>query len=178
MQIVNGKLVLGTRNCTYCCYGEPGKMAGKKVCDSCKGTGNGKRGKPGGCRDCYGDRTRPDWDNPETCPQCNGAYADASPETMSDYLPPGMFASLEFRTQRHERRATVNESLVGFGFIFCCTDYGAAWKAADDAALVANVKSHGSTQASSVAKDDGSLCRYVLITVMPGGYTVRAVFDE
>lgn len=175
MQVVNGKLVMGRKNCNC----TEGKRAGRVTCPTCKGTGKGKRGKPRGCQGgCFGDGQKWSWENPITCTNCNGNYVGFEEEDRYDYVPDSIWKGLEFKVYRHARALTGNESLLGIGCVFSCTDYGDAWKANDDAALIAHVRESSGHQATKVTKEDGTVCSHVGIFVCPGGYSVRAVFDD
>lgn len=171
MQVVNGKLVLGRKDCGHC---DKGTVATKAPCQTCKGTGNGKRGGKRSCRPCYGAGYVWDHDRRATCDHCGGNYRDAEPESVTDYLPPDVFPSLSFEVYRNATMTTA-ESLLGMGCVFSCGDYGEATRQSD-ADLIADVKSHGSVQACKIAKDDGTLCAHVGIFVTQNGYKVQAVF--
>lgn len=175
MQLVNGKLVMGKKNCKC----SNGQQAGRITCPTCKGTGRGARGGARKCQGgCYGDGQKWSWEHPVTCTNCNGNYINFEDEDRCDYMPDEIWQGLEFKVYRHNRPLTGNESLLGIGCVFSCTDYGDAWKANDDAALIADVKSHTSHQATKVTKEDGTICSHVGIFVSPGGYSVRAVFED
>lgn len=165
-------IVMEKKVCSRC---QQGQVSTEQFCPDCKGTGNGKRGGRGRCQRCYGKGRVWSWDHPATCHECNGQYENHENENETDYLPKEIWQSLEFRVIRSQRGMTTGESLLGFGCVFSCTDYGQAWKRSDDE-VIADVRSHNSTQASKVLKD-GHLPEYIGIFVMPGGYSVRPVFS-
>mgnify|MGYP006271596401 CR=1 FL=1 len=175
MKLVNGKLVMGKKDCRCC---NQGQTAASITCNNCNGTGKGKRGKVKGCKNCFGNGQKFSWDHPVTCSTCNGNYQGFDTENLYDSVPEELWNGLQFKVYRHNRPLTGNESLLGFGCVFSCTDYGDAWKEHDDDKVIANVKKHTYHQAVKLARDDYTVCSHVGIFVAPGGYSVRAVFDD
>jgi hypothetical protein len=174
MHVEGNKLVMGRKDCNWCAKG---KVPGRKPCIECKATGKGKRGKKGGCKECRGSTTVWDYDNEVTCTQCKGNYQGFTSEDHTSYMPKEMFPTFTFKVYRHNRPITGNESHLGAGCVYSCHDYGDAYKANNDDALIAKVKESGSHQACKVCKEDGTLADHIGIFVSTGGYSVRAVFD-
>lgn len=174
MQIENGRLVMGRRSCSRCTQG---KVPGEKRCQICEGSGRGKRGKLRGCQACFGSGSMPDFDSKVTCPQCLGSYASHEAEDIYDYIPDTIWESLKFCVYRIQKGMSFNEQHIGAGCVFSCTDYGIAWGQGDEE-VIDKVRKHHSHQACKIAKEDGSLCSFVVITVMPNGYSVRAAWSD
>lgn len=172
MHIQDGKVIPTTRAC-WC---EDGTVPGRKACETCHGTGRGKRGGKGGCRQCHGFKTQADFANRVPCDRCDGTQRVE--ETLYDYMPDELWKALDFKIYRQDRAISWNESHLGAGCVFSCCDYGRNWKANDPAALIAEVKEKGSHQAITIAKRDGTLCHHVGIFVNRDGYSVRAVFAD
>lgn len=175
MKIENGKLILERKECSYC---NQGKQSSRKVCTSCKGTGNGKRGGKRGCKVCYGNCYVWDHNNPIPCTTCNGDYKNRTPETDCDYLPDSIFPALPFVVYRVERSMTLGESLIGLNSVFSCSDYGRAYRTQNDAALIESVRSHQGVQACKVVNEAGELCDHIGIFVKFDGYVVKPVFKK
>jgi hypothetical protein len=171
MQIVNGKLVLGKKNCNC----GDGTVSTRVTCKSCNGSGRGKRGGARGCKPCYGNGTTYDHDKRSVCPQCNGNFKDHDDEDTCDYLPAGVFAGFTFRVY-YGGQMTIGEALMGLGCVFSCGDYGAAWKERNDEKLIADVRQHSGVQATKVVDKDNNVADHIGIFVTPSGYTVKPVF--
>lgn len=172
MRIENGRLVFDKKACSCC---KEGKTCSVDACPECKGTGRGKRGKVGGCRKCNGSRKYYNWERKVTCDICHGNYQDFQDETVYDYIPKGLFASMPFKVVRQYAGQSFNEQYLGLGMVFGCTDYGAAW-GRNDADIIADVKTNYSHQACKIAKEDGTLAKGITIVVKPQGYSVVAEF--
>lgn len=173
MQVINGKIVLGRRDC-YC---GDGKQFGKVTCATCKGTGKGKRGAKNGCQSCHGSKVTYTKERTATCERCKGEHIGFEPETLYHHMPAEIWDALELRVYRSDRGISGNESFLGLGCVFSCQDYGRAYNATDEA-IIADVRSEKIHQACKVTKKDGTLCSHVGIFVNKGGYSVRPVFDS
>lgn len=178
MKIENGMLVIEKKKkpCWNCCKGE---ISSRKPCPKCNGTK--KRGR-GTCRNCTGSHLKPidegtiiDWDNPQTCPKCNGNYQNQENETITDYLSVEELKKLPVKVFYQDRDITWNEANLGLGCIYSCEDYGRAWKERDKTFSLL-----GSHQASKFVKNDNDLriCDFVGFFVNRGGYSVRACFNK
>jgi hypothetical protein len=96
-----------------------------------------------------------------TCPVCNGTAR--VPENSCDTMPDEMYLALPFKVYRHNRELTYGESLLGWGCVYSCEDYGAAFKSSDEKVL-ADVRGHGFVQLCKVANKELELvrpCRYI-----------------
>lgn len=179
MRREGNRLVCETRNCICNHPAAPcpaGRVAGRQACSECKGTGNGKRGGKGGCRKCHGFGTQPDFVNHVECGSCEGT--GIVPETIYDGLPTEIWAGLDFRVFRTDRQQTWNEQWLGIGYCWTSTDYGRAWAGTDEALLEYVRNERCRVQACKVAREDGTLCDFVAIAIMPHGYTVHGVFSD
>lgn len=130
-------LTLELRDCRTCEYGagERGQYTGKKVCETCHGTGNGPRGGRRQCRGgCFGGGSVADFDNPITCPNCNGDWASHDSETFCDTAPAEAVAALPIRLVRQDRDSYWVEKYLGLG-LFSVTDYGRRWEQDDEVVL-------------------------------------------
>ncbi len=170
MKNINGMLVLEKKNCTNC---QDGKVASKKTCPSCRGTGNGIRGGKGKCKECFGYKYKWDWAKPDVCPTCFGNYINFADETDCDYYDKEIWENLKFKVIRQDREMTVAESLIGLGCIFSVTDYGSAWKGKN---VLNYVMEHNKDQVSKIVRN-GKFCDYVVIIITPMGYVVKAVWE-
>lgn len=169
-RLANNTVRLETRHCHMC---NEGQVAGKKRCAQCNGTGNGKKGGKGTCRGCLGFKTQPDFENTVPCPYCRGTTI--VPETAYDTVPQHLWESLTFRVYRENRRGTWNEAYLAFGDVYSVTDYGAAWNANDDDALIAKVRDRRSgCQLVKITNAEGILCDHIAIRVHRDGYVVEA----
>lgn len=184
MKREGNKIIFERKNCS-CSWGNSehaGKQCGYVPCPKCNGTQRTKGGKgKGRCTACYNGRNA-SWkpEHLQTCEKCNGQWQNAEEEHYTDYMPDGIWQSLDFKVFRHNRPISGNEALLGFNCVYSCEDYGRAWEENNDEKLLSEVKAakNHSHQASKVCKPDGTLCKYVGIFVSRGGYSVRAVFDE
>lgn len=136
-------LTLEAIDCRYCTGGRAGagRSFARKPCPVCGGTGNGKRGKRGGCHQCFGNGTVLDFNSTVPCPACHGDYQDASFENWCDAAPSAAMATLEVQVVRQDRETTWNEQFLGANCFWSCTDYGTQWEAgeAGDNALAVKV---------------------------------------
>mgnify|MGYP000154895312 FL=1 len=179
MKIINGKLVLETKNCINCMgTGHPLAM---KTCPECKGSGNGKRGKVRGCRECFGKGkvVISERDESKACGHCEGNKI--VPETIYDAVPKEIWESIEIRVNRNpQKRMGFNEQYLGVGYIVSCTDYGAAWQQNDDAALIADVRKNNTyVQATNLVNEKTlEVVHYIEVTVGRGGYTAKGHFND
>jgi hypothetical protein len=90
-------------------------------------------------------------------------------------MPDEMYLALPFKVYRHNRNLTYGEELLGWNCVYSCTDYGRSFSASDDS-VIADVRSHRSTQLCKVASKSLELCDHVGIFVAANGYSVRPVF--
>jgi hypothetical protein len=152
-------------------------------CPGCKGTGKGPRGGRNGCRKCYGSGNAWDHDNRVPCTRCNGDYINHDPENWCDKAPAGLVQSLPWAVVRQDRSQSFAEAYLGTG-LFSCTDYGTAWDANDDAALIATLKSEERhTQAIKICRKTDDPLVYLVATgivviLTPNGYSPVAYFDD
>jgi hypothetical protein len=178
MEIINGKIVLGTKSCHWCGDTKhPGLMASRKTCPKCKGTKRGPRGGRGGCRDCDHNGQVYDHENLITCGACNGTKI--VPENICDTITAAQWQSMEFKVIRDENgRFGFNESYLGLGYVSTCVDYGTAWGRNNADELIEKVKADSNfIQATKIAKNDLTVCKYIAILVSKSGYKIKAVFD-
>jgi DnaJ-class molecular chaperone len=172
MKVVDGKLVLETKNCSNC---DNGTVPSKISCKKCNGSGNGPKGGKGRCRSCYGSGSVWDHDNREKCKKCNGIFENAEKETMCDYIPEFIWESLPIRVEKINKKTTWNEQNLGLGFIFCCVDYGRAYHDNDEK-VIADVKKHKGVQASKIVDDNYNFAKEIVVTVKLDGYQVNPRF--
>jgi hypothetical protein len=90
-------------------------------------------------------------------------------------MPNAWWAEFDFRVYRQDRGISYNESLLGRGCVYSCVDYGRAYDAPDDTAVLASVRAHTFIQLTKVAHA-GRLCDHIGIFVNRGGYSVRACY--
>lgn len=182
MEVIDGIVILGTRDCRSC-ISTPGTQSKRIPCPTCHGSGNGARGGRGGCKKCYGSGNVYDQINRVPCVTCDGNYHNAATEDITDYLPASVVSSLPIRVYRSDRRNSWNESNLALGCVYSSTDYGDAAKMTD-AEVIAKVSGTvdgysgmGRVQACKlVNRDDSTLCDHVGVFVTRDGYSVRAVF--
>ena len=125
-----------------------------------------------GCRKCHGFKTTYSDTENVTCSACNGTAI--VPENDCDTMPDKMYLGLPFKVYRHNRELTYGESLLGWGCVYSCTDYGCAYGSTDES-VIADVRSHNHVQLCKVAKNL-VLCDHVGIFIARDGYSVRAVY--
>lgn len=174
MRIEGNKVVLEDRDCSCTWRGTPGLEAKRVTCPVCNGTGNGKRGGRGGCRQCNGMKSVYSRTENVTCSLCKGSAR--IPETSCDTMPDAMYLALPFKVYRHKRELTYAESLLAWNCVYSCSDYGRSYGASDESVL-ADVRSHGHVQLCKVANKSLELCDHVGIFIAANGYSVRAVFQ-
>jgi len=172
------KLVLGRVACKHC-WGQ-GTVATREPCPACRGTGRGRRGGRGGCKECQGGKYRWNQDKRTVCPGCQGVdSAIAEEATVYDGLPRAVWESLAFRVTSRQRALHWVEGCLGGG-IHTVLDYG-QHRSLSDEELIAEVRDGGCPQICKVAREepDGTvrLCDYVLITRMVDGYRVDGAWD-
>ena len=181
MEIIDNKVVLGTREC-HCVRSTAGtgKAWNIKYCQNytkAQGTHNCILKKcpnnPSGKREWH-ELSR----YIVTCSGCGGAgkveenYCDTL--TLPENFP--------IRVQRVGRGNTFNENYLGMGCLYSSMDYGEAAKKTDKEveALVRANRSTLQTQAVKVvkSKDNLTLCDFLLVNVTANGYSVRAGFID
>ena len=173
MRLDGNKVILETRECSCTWRGTPGLVAARVTCPVCKGTGNGKRGGRGQCKECHGFKTTYSRTENVVCPQCDGTAI--IPETSCDTMPDAMYLALPFKVYRHKRELTYAESLLAWDCVYSCTDYGRSFKTTDEA-VVNSVREHVRVQLCKVANKELELCDHVGIFIAQNGYSVRAVY--
>lgn len=115
-----------------------------------------------------------------TCRGCNGTAI--VPETITDSVPQDIYRGLPVRIVDTGRENSWNESHLGMGCVYSCADYGRAYEAyaADPAKgtamLIADVRSQTYVQACKIARDDGTLCKGIVVMLNRNGYSVRAEY--
>jgi len=172
MKIVDGKIVLEIKACSYC----DGKGQREEY-QSCPHYGQAMRGKA--CSFC-GSTTKHGHSGKHTgkmisCDRCKGTGQEM--EDLYGYAPADIWQGLTFKVYRQDRNNSWNESFLGFGCVYSCEDYGSAAKS-DDAAIIEKVRASGSHQAVKFAKEeDNTLADHIGIFVTRNGYSVRAVFS-
>ena len=165
------------------CWCGDGTHSGKVTCSACKGTGDGPRGGKGKCRPCYGRGTTHDHAIRVPCGKCGGNYQNAEDESICDSAPDGLVQSLPWAVVRQDRAQSFAESYLGTG-LFSCTDYGRAWDADDDDALISSLKGEERhTQATKIAQktDDKAVYRVatgIVVVLTPNGYSPMAYYDD
>jgi hypothetical protein len=173
MRLEGNKVILESTACTCTYSGKPGTVAKRISCPKCGGTGNGLKGGRNGCKKCYGFGTTYSDTETVTCTACNGTAL--VPENNCNTMPDEMYLSLPFKVYRHERSLTYGESLLGWGCVYSCTDYGDAFSASDES-VIADVRTHLYVQLCKVANKENQLCDHVGIFIARNGYSVRGVF--
>lgn len=170
-------LTLGQTDCSACKYmGKPGQIPVlvEADCPKCKGTG--KRGN-GTCRNYGCVRGKKEvlsdtlW---QTCSKCKGSTLQA--ETWCDYAPSEAVTAIPVRVTRQNRDISMNESLLGLGCLWSCTDYGSAWDG-DDADLQVKITEQLATQrvqaTNIVDRETGAVVDEIIVIVSRGGYSLR-----
>jgi len=175
MRIENGQMVLEQEKC-WCCEDGTEEVRVRRACETCKGTGRGKRGGWQGCKGgCHGlgyqwysthERT--------SCHKCKGStFVDE--DVYSTRIPENIWRELPFKVHRVNRGMTWEESYLGVG-CFSVTDYGTAWNSDDDH-VIESVKRDRGVQACKIvnSRDDLTVADEIAIIVTRGGYTVVGV---
>ena len=175
MKLIDGNLLFEKKDCEVCTKGE---IPAQRVCPVCNGTGKGTRGKVRGCKRCYGNKTVADMTRNQPCLKCKGNYKNFETENAYDYLPKAIYENLEFRVIRTKRQMNFNESHIGEGTIFCCTDYGAAYRLNDDKELIQSVRNHTSHQACKFLDKNNRFCDHIEIVVKEEGYVVIPAWNQ
>ena len=175
MRQEGNKVVLETKACSCTWRGTPGLVAKTIPCPTCKGTGRGPKGGVNGCRKCHGFRTTYSDTENVTCSGCNGTAI--VPENSCDTMPDEMYLALPFKVYRHNRLLTYGESLLGWGCVYSCEDYGRSFKATDES-VITDVRSHGHVQLCKVVNKELELCDHVGIFIAANGYSVRPVYRK
>lgn len=171
MQIQNGKVILSTEPC-YC---GDGTQNGHRTCSKCNGTSKGPRGKIGGCRACYrGKVVDPTVRVP--CDRCNGTTI-VPEDRFSTRIPVEVWQTLTFKVYRQDRGISWNESHLGAGCVYSCSDYGNAWDKLTDAQIIDEVKKSTGHQVCKLTREDCTICDHIAIIVNRGGYSVRAAWE-
>lgn len=186
MRLENNQLILEKEECVFCSMNRlpKGKTASRKACPTCKGKGRGPRGGKGGCQECMGNRKVPDWDTPVDCKCCDGT--GEVPETMTSYIneecKKEVIDSLPIKLFFAERGMSFNESYLGIGTIFSCSDYGRTWDKLESRSqesirnFLEQIRKEileSGLQACKIADDDGILINHIVVIVNQGGYSVR-----
>ena len=152
------------------CFCADGTQAGRVKCTTCNGTGRGKRGGAGGCKDCHGFRTRFDQSVRETCTMCDGTGLRKH-ATICDNADDNVIDTIPFVVVHRDRALSLTEQYLGMG-LFSCTDYG-AHKSLTDEQLIDKVRSQCThVQATKIADDDGTIVAAIAIITADHGYTV------
>lgn len=174
MKLLNGKIVLETRDCSWC--SGRGTQPKRVVCPKCRGTRRGPRGGRNGCG-CYDGKVASDTLT-ETCGRCKGAKTEV--ETRYDAIPAEIWSALNFRIVRDAKgQWGFNESYLGLGYVVSCTDYGSAWSHKSDEALVAEIRADRTyTQALNICDENLTVCKEIVVIVTPHGYKGKAVYGE
>jgi len=174
-------IVLGMKDCTRC-YPNKGKVCSYKVCPECNGTGLGKRGKKGGCRNSCFKTIIPlyhvvDWDNPVNCHECGGNYQNQANENDCDSVSREIVREIPFKFEvvRLARENNWNENYLGCGCFYSCQDYGRTVSQTDKVILskLQDDFYKGSHQLTKFLIN-GQLCTKILFVVTTDGYSVRA----
>jgi hypothetical protein len=173
MKLEGKKVILETKDCSCTWRGTPGLVAKRVACPTCKGTGRGVKGGRDGCKKCHGFRTAYSDTENVTCSACNGTAR--VPENSCDTMPDEMYLGLPFKVYRHARQLTYGESLLGWGCVYSCEDYGTAYHASDEK-ILADVRAHLGVQLCKVANKELELCDHIGIFIAANGYSVRAVY--
>lgn len=184
---INRTLHLEKKNCTGCGYsGRPGTESTPLPCSGCKGTGRGPRGGVRGCRKCYGSGKEYDHENRrQPCSVCRGDYVGFTTENFCDNAPAEAIAALPLAVVRQYRDQSWNESYLGLGTVWSCTDYGTAWAGTDEDLVtrVASDLAKERVQATKIAvydrdSDVAYLADSLVIVLTQTGYSVRPVYTE
>ncbi len=175
MRIVDGKLALETAPCWHC--NETGKVEETKLCPRLRKPQNGTACPHCGSRRQDGHNYCLPTGRIITCTRCNGTGQE--PETTTDHLPVELWKAFRFVVYRQDRPASWNESHLGMGCCWSCTDYGRTWQANNSDAAIAEVRDSRTSapQACKVFQEDGTPADHIGIFVSQGGYSVRAVWD-
>ena len=110
----------------------------------------------------------------KTCVRCRGTTI--RPETIYDYLPAGLFSSLNFNVSRGANESlTLIEGLLGLNSIVSVMDYGAHHKLTDDG-LIEKVRAlAGSIQAINIVIRPTLEVGRITIISKKDGYVVKAL---
>jgi RecJ-like exonuclease len=171
MKIVDGKIILEVKACSYC----DGKGQREEY-QTCPNWHKAMRGKA--CSFC-GSTTKHGHSGKHTgkmltCDRCSGTGKEM--EDLYGYAPESIWQEMTFIVYRQDRENTWNESFLGAGCVYSSEDYGQAAKS-DNAAIIEKVKASGNHQAVKFAKEDNTLADHIGIFVTRNGYSVRAVFS-
>jgi len=179
MEIIEGKVQLGTKSC-HCVNhpAGPGKTYHTVYCENYTKTQGRhtctKKTCPNNPSKTYGWHALSQ--TIEVCGSCKGTLTLAENYCDDITLP----AEMPFRVIRENRNNTFNENYFGMGSLWSSTDYGDAAKMTDEA-LIAQVRAKA-TKAQAVnivrSKDDLTLCDYIAIVVTRDGYSVKAGWNN
>lgn len=163
----------------------PGTQPTRRPCPTCNGTGRGKRGGRYGCKTCHGSGTVWDQENRVTCTSCNGDYAAAQSEGYCDRVPRPLveevLSLIPIEVVRTNRGNSWNESHLGHGCIYSCTDYGAmaGHTDAEIRLLTRTELVQRPPQALHFFhRETGRLVSAVAVLLTHDGYSVRSVFSS
>lgn len=152
------------------CYCQNGKIAGKKPCGKCHGTGRTKGGLgKGSCTQCHGYKTQPDFVNLVTCIRCKGTCL--VPETETDYIPKDWLGRLPIKVFRSNRQMTLAEQHLGAG-LYSCVDYGAHQKLTDEQIITTVTEHSSSTQLCKVYTREKGFATGLAVICGDQGYSV------
>lgn len=177
MKITNNTLILEPTDCRTCAHQHPkGTMPAVGDCPTCNGTGRGPRGGKGGCRTCHGTKIAVSHTERIVCPSCDGNYAGADTERITDYITKELWQHLPWSVKRHDgERFSALASVIGFrNALVTVTDYGRAMRSTDDEILADARHSAGFTQATKLVADRETMRLYdeIVVLVTENGYAV------
>lgn len=179
MYRTDNKLIFQERLCHWC---SSGLAPGRKACPVCRGTGCGPKGGKKKCRQCFGNGTVVDYDNPVPCEFCKGK--GILKEDVYDYLPREIWEEFEFQVFRINRDLSYAEEKFGiFPFqaenvksIYSVVDYG-RHRSMTDEELITKVRECTYThQAVKVVDEEMNICSFIAIVTANNGYSVISVW--
>lgn len=181
MQLIDGKVVLGLREC-WNCYGTL-RVNDWVTCTACKGTGKLDPRKPKGrnCKVCGSSSYAKGKVLALNCKDCyctTTATPGKQAENICDTVPKEWIDALEIKVYRSTRPQGISENLFGSG-LFGCVDYG-RWQNRTDEELIADVRwSAIHVQAVKITREsDMQLCSSIGVFCNDGGYSVMPVFED
>lgn len=110
----------------------------------------------------------------DDCKTCHGT--GRLQEDRYSYDHEDKIKELPFRVIRHDVPQTLNETHLGLGCVYCCTDYG-RHKELTDKQLIEQVRNNIShTQYCNFVDEENNLADAIAIVTSRGGFSVTAMY--
>lgn len=182
MQLIDGKVVLGLRECSSCSGSL--RVNDWVTCTACKGTGKLDPSKPKG-RNCPVCKESSSYARGKVlalnCKDCHCTTTETpgmQAENICDTVPKEWIDALEIKVYRSNRPQGISENLFGSG-LYSCVDYG-RWQKRTDEDLIVDVRGSATyVQAIKIVnRETLQLCSSLGVFCNDGGYSVMPVFED